>query len=223
MFCGIEDERSTRPQQFARTGCDNGAVFQLNGCSRTIPHLLAITRSHCGAAIFGGEFGLLHDERNFVHLLLIVSSQSVAIQRIIVATDDFVAGCITTHILRAHAETEHVHSHVGRRLIRILTINTLKERIEHGEYLNVAIVVHGYVTIGFKMERVNHVHVIEISRCSLIGNVHRMLQRKVPHGESFKLGISGFHATLVLMIELAETNCHLPAAGTGSRYHHQRA
>ena len=66
------------------------------------------------------------------------------------------------------------------------------------------------------MERVYHVNVIEVGRSRLIGNVDRMLERKVPHREGLKLGISCPDATLVLIIQLTQTHCHLAAARTGS-------
>ena len=48
------------------------------------------------------------------------------------------------------------------------------------------------------MERVYHVNVIEVGRSCLIGNVDRMLERKVPHREGLKLGIAGTHPALPL-------------------------
>ena len=65
------------------------------------------------------------------------------------------------------------------------------------------------------MEGVYHIDIIEVGRSSLIGNVHRMLERETPHREGFKLRITGLYATLVLIVKLTETYCHLTAAGTG--------
>ena len=72
------------------------------------------------------------------------------------------------------------------------------------------------------MEVVDHVHIIEIGRRSLVGYVDRVLQGNVPDGESLKLGIAGLHPTLILIIELGETDRHLTASRTWSRHHDKR-
>ena len=72
------------------------------------------------------------------------------------------------------------------------------------------------------MEGVNHVHIVEVSCCSLVCNVHRMLQRQTPHRESFKLGITCMNAALVLAIKLTQTDSHLTRTRTWSRNNHQR-
>ncbi len=72
------------------------------------------------------------------------------------------------------------------------------------------------------MEGVNHVHIIQISSGSLIGNVHRMFQRQVPHRESLELGITSTNATFVLAVELAQANRHLATTRTWSRHDDQR-
>ena len=70
------------------------------------------------------------------------------------------------------------------------------------------------------MEGVDHVHVVQVRRGRLIGQVHRVLQRQVPDGERLILGVARPDAALVLMVQLAQTGGHLAAAGAGGRYHH---
>ena len=72
------------------------------------------------------------------------------------------------------------------------------------------------------MERVDHVHIGQVGRGRLVGDVDRMLERNVPDGKRLKLGIAGLDAALVLLIELAQAHRHLAAAGSGGRHHHQR-
>ncbi len=69
------------------------------------------------------------------------------------------------------------------------------------------------------MERVNHVHIVEVGGGSLVGYVHRVLQRQIPNRKCFELGVAGFYAPLV---ELAQAHCHLAAAGAGGGDNHQR-
>ena len=72
------------------------------------------------------------------------------------------------------------------------------------------------------MERVDHVHVIEVGCCSLVCYVYRMLERKVPYRERLELCISGLDVPLVLMVELAQTYGHLSASRTRSSHDYQR-
>ena len=73
------------------------------------------------------------------------------------------------------------------------------------------------------MERVYHIHIVKIGCSGFVCYIHRMLQRQIPDRECLEFGIPGFDAFLVVLIKLAETNCHLAAAWSGSRHHHQRA
>ena len=72
------------------------------------------------------------------------------------------------------------------------------------------------------MERVNHVHVIQIGSGRLIGYVYGMVQRKVPYGECLEFGVTGLDSMLLLLEKLTQTNSHLAASGTGGSNHHQR-
>ena len=72
------------------------------------------------------------------------------------------------------------------------------------------------------MERVNHIHIVQIGSSSLVCDVHRMLQWEIPHRECLKLGIAGMHTTLVLIIKLTQANRHLTAARTRRSNNNQR-
>ena len=65
------------------------------------------------------------------------------------------------------------------------------------------------------MEGVDHVHVVEIGRRGLVGEVDRVLERQVPDREGLELGIAGLDAAPVLVIELAQAGGHLAAARAG--------
>ena len=72
------------------------------------------------------------------------------------------------------------------------------------------------------MEGVNHVHVVQIRRGRLVGQIHRMLEGQVPDGEGLELGVARSDAPLVVVVELGEAGGHLAAAGARRRHHHQR-
>ena len=48
-----------------------------------------------------------------------------------------------------------------------------------------------------------------------------MLEGQVPDGEGLKLGVTGGHSPLIIMIELGKAGRHLTAAGSGRCDHHQ--
>jgi len=73
------------------------------------------------------------------------------------------------------------------------------------------------------VEGVDHVHVVQVRRGRLIGQVHRVLQRQVPDGEGLILGVARPDAPLVLVIQLAQAGGHFAAAGAGGRHHHDGA
>ena len=73
------------------------------------------------------------------------------------------------------------------------------------------------------MEGINHVHVVEVGRGRLIGQVHRVLERQVPDREGLELRVARRDPAPVLVIELAEAGGHLPAAGAGGRDDHEAA
>ena len=104
-----------------------------------------------------------------------------------------------------------------------MPLNLLKNGVEHREDLHVPVVVDGGFPVGFQMEGVDHVHVVQIGGGGLVGQVHRVLQGQVPDGEGFKFGVARFDAPLVVVVELGEAGGHLPAAGAGSRHHHKGA
>ena len=214
----VEDERCAGAQQFAGACLDDGAVLKLYGCGGAVPLFLAFARGYGGAAVVGGELCLLHDEGYLVYLMFVVGAEGVAVEGVVMAADDFVARGIAAHFFVAHAEAYHVYAHVGGRLIGVFAVDAFKDGVEHGEYLDVAVVVDGYFAVGFEMQGVNHVDVVEVGGCCLVGDVDGVLQGEVPHGEGFKLCVACLDAALMLVVELAEAYCHLAASRSWGCY-----
>ena len=80
------------------------------------------------------------------------------------------------------------------------TIEAAGAVVEHWEDLYVAVVVNGYLSVCLKMERVYHVHIVEVGSGCFVCDVHRVFQWQVPYGEGLKLGISCPHAPFVFII-----------------------
>ena len=223
MLGGIQKQSRARAEQVGGLGADDGAVRKLDSGRWHLGKLLTDLGGNRTLAVLGADLSLLEQKSDLVHLRLIACALGHLVESGIIAAYDLIAGCITADILIAHTETHHIHAHIGRRLVRILTVNTLEESVQHRENLNVTVIVDGNLVIGLEMERINHVHIIKVGSSGLVGDVYRMLQRKVPHRESLELGISGLDTALMLLIELAQTHGHLSAARTRSRDNHQRA
>ena len=99
----------------------------------------------------------------------------------------------------------------------------LKQRVQHGENLNIPVVVDRCLAVRFQMVRVDHVHIAQIRRGGFIGYVHRVFQRQVPDREGFELRVSGLDPPAVFLIQLAQAGRHLSAAGARRGHQHQRA
>ena len=72
------------------------------------------------------------------------------------------------------------------------------------------------------MERVDHVHVIEIGCSCFVCDINRMLERQVPYRESLEFSVTSLDSSLVLMVKLTEAYRHLSASGTWSSDDHER-
>ena len=87
-----------------------------------------------------------------------------------------------------------------------------EQRVQDGENLDIAVIVDSRDAVGFQVEGIDHVHVGKIRRGCFVSDVDRVLQRKVPDGEGFKLRVSGFQTAAVFVIDLAQAGGHFPAA-----------
>ena len=140
----------------------------------------------------------------------------------VVATDDLVVGGLAADVVIADAVAHHIHTHVGRRFVRVLAVDSLEEGVQHREYLDVPVVVDRRLAVGLQMERIDHIHIVQIRCGGLVGDVDRVLQRKVPDRERLELGIARRHSLLVLVVELAEAHGHLSATRPRSRHDDER-
>ena len=104
-----------------------------------------------------------------------------------------------------------------------MPIDAFEYSPKHRENLNIAVVVHRGFPVGFQVEGINHVHIVQVGSCGLIGDVDRVIERQVPDGKGFKLGVARLHAALMFLIQLAQTYGHLAAARPRCGDQHQWA
>ena len=139
-----------------------------------------------------------------------------------VAADDLLMGRFPADFVVNDAVAGHVHAHIRGRFVGRSAVNALEYRFQHGENFHVPVVVDRGLAIGFQMEGVDHVHVVQIGGGGLIGDVHRMVQGKIPDGEGLKFGVARLYALLVLLVQLAQTDRHFAASGAGRGDNDQR-
>ena len=222
MFEGVEQQCGTGSEQFAGFGCDDGAVGELYGCGGHSFLVAALFGGHGGATEIGGDVGLFHQQGDFVYLAFAGFAAGVVAQGCVVASYYLVFGGLAAHFVVGDAETGHVHTHVGGRFVGVFAVDAFEQGVEHGENLDVAVVVYCCFAVGFQMEGVYHVDVVEVGGGCLVGDVDGVFQRYAPDWECLEFGISGFNAAAVFLIQLAETGGHFAAAGAGGCDDYQR-
>lgn len=72
--------------------------------------------------------------------------------------------------------------------------------LKNREDFYITVIVDSCFTVGFQMEWVDHIDIIQVSSSSLICKIDRMLQRNIPDWECLKFGITGSNSTLVFMV-----------------------
>ena len=164
---------------------------------------------------------LFHHKFELVNLILFGVALADLAQSIVITADDFGIGCFAHGSVINDAITSHVHAHVRRALVRRFTEDSRKEGVQHREDFDVTVVVDSRLAVSFQVERVDHVHVVQVSGSRFVCEVHRMLERNVPNRERFELGIAGLDATLVFVINLRKANSHLSTSRTRSSHHHK--
>ena len=171
-----------------------------------------------------GQPGLIHQQLQLVALALLGGAGDLLLaQALVVPAHDLLAGGLAADCVVHDAVAGHVHAHVRGGLIGALACDQLEHRVHHREDLDVAVVVHGGHAVGFQMEGVDHVHIVQVGGSSLVGQIDRVLQGNVPDGEGLELGVTGLDPALVFMVQLGQADGHFSAAGAGRSDDHQRA
>ena len=153
-----------------------------------------------GLAVGSVDFRLLHKQRYLVDFRLVAVALREIVQRRVIAAYYLLLCGVAAHLVVVDTESHHIDAHIGRRFVRIVPVNALEQGVEHRKYLYVAIIIDSRLSIRVEMEGVDHIDIVEIGGSGLVSDVHRVLQRQAPHRERFKLGISGFDASLMLVV-----------------------
>ena len=219
----VEHRRGGRAEQVFRLAGDDASIRQLDGrggLARLVGHgkRSGQDRSHLRL-----DLRRLHQQLDLMHLIgvgLALTNLALGLE---VAADDLLAGRLAAGRVIHDGVAYHVHAHIRRALVRALAVDALKDRAQHREDLHVAVVVDRGDAVGFQMEWVDHIHVVQVRGRRLVGEVDRVLERQVPDREGFKLRVARLDPALVLVVELGKAGRHLAAAGSRSGHDDQRA
>ena len=210
----VEQQGSRTAEQRTAVGGDDLMIGQFEGDAGVTTLLLALTGSRHSVTEVGVDACLLHQQGDFRDFGVISKPLSIFAEGREVAAHDFVLRSLGTHFVIADAEAHHVDTHVGGRLVGRRTVDAFEEGIEHGEDLDVAVVVDRHLAVGFEVEGVNHIDITEVGGGSFVSNVDGVLEGKIPDREGLELGITSPHTVLCLVVELREADCHLSATRT---------
>ena len=196
---------------------DQTAVPQFDGAGRMSGQLLAGQGRGIYLALLRLETGLLEQQLHTEKL----RPGGIALLNIagcmIIAAQDLLPGRFPAYLVIADGEAYHIDAHIGGGTVGALAQDAFEHGGKHRENLHIAVIVDGGLTVGFHMEGIDHVDVVQVCCRRLVSDIDGMAQGQIPDGEGLELGVSGLDAPLVLMIELGQAGGHLAAAGTGSR------
>ena len=217
----VQEGRCRAAHQVTGLTGDDLTVGQLDGHSGLASGLLQRLGGIHNTADGRGDTGLLHQQLQLIHSLILALTLAPLTQGIIIAADNLLTSGCADSLIIIDAVARLIDTHIGGGLVGTGTGDSLKNSRQDREYLHVTVIVHGSLTVGLQMEGIDHVHVVQICSSRLVGQVDRVLERQVPDREGLELGVAGHDAPLMLMVELGETGGHLSAAGTGRSKHHK--
>ncbi len=173
--------------------------------------------------VFDRDLCLLHEKFDLIDFGLGSLVLYHLVQGRVVSADDFHLGGLTAGLIVNDAVSRHVDAHVSGGFVGIAAVNALKNGIQHRKDFNVPIIVYRGLAVSLQMKGIDHVHIIQVRRGRLIGQIDGVLERDVPDREGLELGVARLDAPQVVMVELGQAGGHFPAARTGSRDDYERA
>lgn len=115
MFGDIQQKSSAATKQRCCLRGDNGAVFQFDGGSIMSCFDFLFVGSCCRATIGCSDFRLIEQQAYLFDFVFVIVTVSQFVRRCVIATDDFIAGSLTTHLIIADAEAYHIDTHIDRK------------------------------------------------------------------------------------------------------------
>ena len=92
----------------------------------------------------------------------------------IIAADDFLPGRLPHRFVVQNAIAHHIDPHIRGGFIRAAAVNFGENSLQHREDFHIPVVIHGGDSVGFQMEGVDHIHIIQIRRGGFISQIDRV-------------------------------------------------
>ena len=219
----IEECSRCRPQKARRFARNNGSIRQFNSGCRSACCLSFCSCGNRNASCFRVDSCRLHQKLEFINFVLRTVILTLTCKCRIIATNDFFSCGIANGIIIHNAVTCHINAHIGGRFIRRITADTAEHCIDYGKNFHVAVIVNGCLTVGFQVEGVDHIHIVQVCRSRLVCHIDGMLEGKIPNGKGFEFCISRTNTAFAIVVKLAHANRHLSATGTGCGNNHKGA
>ena len=220
-FQGVEQQGGGGSDLVAGLAGDDPAVRQNHGSGGSPGGLLLLQGGGHGGEDGRGDAGVLHQQLQFIDDLLVHGAPEPAGEGGIVPPEDLHMGRLPAGFIVHDAFAHHIDPHIRGGLVGTLAQDGLKNGPQHGEDLHVPVIVYRGDAVGGQVEGIDHIHVVEVGGGGLVGQIHRVVQGQIPHGEGLEFGVTCLTAPAVFMVELAEAGGHFPAAGPGGGDHHQ--
>jgi len=211
----VEQHGGRSGEQRRRLALDDHPGRQLRGHDRPVGLRHPLPHGVDNLAVRDIDAGLLHQDLRLEQDAVVDAALLAVPERGEVAPDDLLVGGLPDLLVIDDAVPRHVHPHVRGGPVEGPSEDALQDGIDHGEHLDVPVVIDSGLAIGLEVERVDHVLVVEVRGGGLVSDVHGVVQRDVPYGERLELGVPRGDPPALLVVELRQAHGHLAAARTG--------
>ena len=222
LFQCIQKQSSGCSQKIRSFSGDDLAARQFHGSSRCTGLFGTFHGSTNNFTILRCDMRLFHQQFQFEDFVFFLGAVYQTCFRLIITADDLLTGSLLAYFIVDDAVSSHVDTHVCRRFVRALAEDPFKHGFEYREDLHVTVVVDSGFAVSFQMERVDHIHIVQIGSGSFVCQINGMFQRDIPDRECLKLRITGTNTTFLLMVQLRQAGSHLSASRTRSCDNDQR-
>ena len=209
---GIKEDCWWRSEKVWGWTCNYGSVWQFKRCSGRTGLLGKSVGDRDNSAVVYSDLCLFHDELLLVDLILCSLISDKSVHRLIVSSDNLLLWSLLACLIVNDTVSCHVDTHVCRGFVWAVSIDALKHSCKNWIDFYVTVVVDCGLSIRLQMERIDHVHIVEVCCCCLISEIDRVLERYIPDWKCLELCIARLHTALVLMVELRKACCHLAAS-----------
>ena len=211
----VEEHCGAGTEKLGGLARDDRAVLQLERNGGSVGFFcFSESGDDCGTRfLLNAE--LVHNKLDLLYFALFTGTLANVAKGSVIAADDFLTGSFVGGFVVENAIADHVNAHIRGTLIGGLSVNFFEHDLEHREDRDVSVVIDCGYAVCFQVIGVDHIDVAHVCGCRLVSEVHWMAQREIPDGEGFEFRISGTDPSLVLVIKLGETGCHLAASGAG--------